>query len=162
MKTLLLMRHAKSSWKKTDLQDHERPLNKRGEKDAPRMGKWLLERNLTPQFILSSTAVRAAKTAELVAGKCNYKNEILYSESLYLAEPQGYIQALQALPDDYKRVLIIGHNPGLEGLLQMLTGKVEGLPTGSLAWLVLPIKNWAELDLNTESELIEIWRPREL
>lgn len=161
MKTLLLMRHAKSSWKDPSIQDHERPLNKRGEKDAPKVGKLLRDRNLIPHYILASTAVRSTQTAELVAEKSGYKGEIFYSDSLYLAEPQGIVENLRDISDEYKRVLVIGHNPGLEGLLQMLTGRVESLPTSALAYLVLPIKSWQELDVNTESELIEIWRMRE-
>ncbi len=113
MKTIILMRHAKSSWKETDLADHERPLNKRGEKDAPRMGKLLRDHNLVPQVILSSTAVRCSQTAEAVADKIDYKNEVIYSPTLYLAEPQTYLDALQGLSDDVDCVLVVGHNPGL-------------------------------------------------
>lgn len=161
MKTLLLMRHAKSSWKDPAAQDHERPLNKRGEKDAPKVGKLLKDHNLVPHFIVSSTAARCAQTADLVGEKSGYTGEILYSDSLYLAEPQAIVEVLRDLPDEHKRVLVIGHNPGLEGLLQMLTGRVESLPTSALAYLVLPVKSWQELEVNTETELIDIWRLRD-
>ena len=83
MKTLLIMRHAKSSWKEQDLPDHDRPLNKRGEKDAPRMGKLLKDEDLIPDLIMSSSAVRAKKTAELVVKTCKYKGKIVLNHSLY-------------------------------------------------------------------------------
>ena len=86
MKTLLILRHAKSSWKEQDLQDHDRLLNKRGKNDAPRMGKLLKDENLIPDLIMSSTAVRAKKTAELVAKACKYKGKIVLNHSLYGTE----------------------------------------------------------------------------
>ena len=82
MKTLLILRHAKSSWKEQDLPDHDRPLNKRGKNDAPRMGKLLKDEDLIPDLIMSSTAVRAKKTAELVAKACKYKGKIVLNHSL--------------------------------------------------------------------------------
>jgi phosphohistidine phosphatase len=83
MKTLLIMRHAKSSWKDPDLPDHDRPLNKRGKHDAPSMGKLLKDEDLIPDLIISSTAARAKKTAELVAKACKYKGEISLNQSLW-------------------------------------------------------------------------------
>lgn len=161
MKTLLLMRHAKSSWKHPELGDHERPLNKRGEKDAPRMGELIKEKELYPQRILSSTAVRAHKTTDAVVQKLAYTGQIEFLDTFYLAEPNVYRDMLCALPDELERVLVIGHNPGLEGLLQILTGRVESLPTGALAYLVLSIEKWSDLKEN-QGELIQLWRPRDL
>ncbi len=160
MKTIILMRHAKSSWKETDLADHERPLNKRGEKDAPRMGKLLRDHNLVPQVILSSTAVRCSQTAEAVADKIDYKNEVIYSPTLYLAEPQTYLDALQGLSDDVDCVLVVGHNPGLEGLVQILSGKVEPLPTAAIALIQMPICSWQALDIQVEGKLVNLWQPK--
>ncbi|MGB7661527.1 MAG: histidine phosphatase family protein [Nitrososphaeraceae archaeon] len=91
MKTLLIMRHAKSSWKEQDLPDYDRPLNKRGKNDAPRMGKLLKDEDLVPDLIMSSTAVRAKKTAELVAKTRKYKGKIVLDRSLYGAEPAAYL-----------------------------------------------------------------------
>ena len=85
MKTLLLMRHAKSSWDDPDVADHDRPLNKRGKKDAPRMGQWLAEQGLTPEVIVTSTAKRARKTAELVAESCGCQREPIVLPELYHA-----------------------------------------------------------------------------
>lgn len=162
MKTLLLMRHAKSSWKIKDVTDQERPINKRGRKDAPRMGSLLLDRELIPQIIISSSALRARQTAELVAENAAYAGEIRYSEKLYMAESDEYLQVLRQLPDDIERVLIIGHNPGLETLLQILSNQIESLSTAVIAHLYLPIESWMNLNSNTQGELIEIWRPKEL
>jgi phosphohistidine phosphatase len=162
MKTLLLMRHAKSSWKETDLPDQERPLNKRGRNDAPLMGHLLVDRELVPERILSSSAVRARQTAEAVIETSGFKGPVDTLDQLYLAEAEDYIAALQKLPDALERVMIIGHNPGLETLLQMLSKRIESLPTAVLAHLVLPIDQWSQLTVETTGELVEIWRPKEL
>jgi len=162
MKTLILMRHTKSSWKHAELPDAERPLNKRGEKDAPRMGKQMRDEGLMPQTIFSSSAVRCAKTAELVAEKLGYTDEVHYLDSLYLAEPNTYLDLLRNLSDDIDSVLIVGHNPGLEGLLQILTQRVESLPTGALAAISIPIRTWSLLDVRIDCKLNHIWKPKEL
>jgi phosphohistidine phosphatase len=162
MKTLLLMRHAKSSWKHPDLPDQDRPLNKRGEKDAPRMGKFIREKELIPQLILASPAKRVSQTVDAIVGKMDFKGKVNYSDSLYLAEPSTYLSTLREISDEYERVMIVGHNPGLEGLLQILSGQVESLPTASVAHLVLPIEHWADLDESIHGELVERVKPREL
>jgi phosphohistidine phosphatase len=162
MKTLILMRHAKSSWKEPELADHDRPLNKRGEKDAPRMGRVLKDKKLIPDHIYSSTAVRARQTVEGLVEKSGYKHKVDYLEGLYMAEPSTVIEALKQTPNKIDSVLVVGHNPGLEGLLQILTHKVESLPTGAVARISLPIDKWDELSLVTEGKLKENYRPREL
>ncbi len=162
MKTLLLMRHAKSSWKDTELSDIDRPLNKRGKKDAPFMGAILAEKELVPQLILSSTAVRARQTAELVTAACNFSGEIRSLDYFYLAEPAAYLRGLAEVPDDLERVMVIGHNPGLEGLLQILSGRIEALPTSTIAYLALPVDSWRDLHEDTEGELLELLIPRQL
>lgn len=164
MKTLLLMRHAKSQFKDSEIPDFERPLSKRGEKDAPRMGKLLKEKGLIPDLILSSTAVRTARTAEAVAEKCGYKGEIVYNQAFYMGEPNVYLEALHTLADgdDNEIVMIMGHNPGLESLLQVLTDKVESLSTGAVAYLKLPIRSWSALTPDIIATLVELWRPRDL
>jgi len=159
MKTVILMRHAKSSWKFPELADRDRPLTKRGEHDAPRMGKILKKEEIIPDRILSSTAVRAAATAEAVALKLGYKEEITYLDSLYMAEPVTIIEALQTLPPEVKRVLVIGHNPGMEGLAQILGGKVVSLPTAAIAEIKIPIKEWTELNYGVEGELVGLFKP---
>jgi phosphohistidine phosphatase len=161
MKTVLLMRHAKSSWKDHKLKDIKRPLTKRGKSDAPFMGQILADKELVPQMILCSTALRARMTAEMVVEKCGYTGEITYIDSFYLAEPAVYAEALCSLPDEIERVLLIGHNPGMEGLVQILSGQVEALPTSAIAYLSLPVDHWNELDGAAHGDLIELWGPPE-
>jgi phosphohistidine phosphatase len=166
MKKLLLMRHAKSSFKDNDIQDFERPLSKRGEKDAPRMGKLLKEKDLVPDLILSSAAIRAGRTAEIVAEKCGYKREIIYVNDFYLGEPDIYIQTLRDLKEEedneWKTLLVIGHNPGLESLLQQLADKVESLPTSAIAYLQVPVRTWKAINADVIAKVEAIWRPRDL
>jgi phosphohistidine phosphatase len=162
MKTLLLMRHAKSSWKDTTIPDHDRPLAKRGQRDSNRMGELLGQRELIPQMILSSSAVRAEETARIINAVCGCNCEVILSDKLYLAEAGTYITELSKLPDELERVMLIGHNPGLEALLQVLSNQIESLPTAVIAYLSLPIQHWADLTSTTEGELVELWRPKEL
>lgn len=161
MKTLLLMRHAKSSWKDEKMKDRDRPLNKRGKRNAPRMAQVLLEEDLVPQLILSSSAARARQTAELVIDGMGFVGEVEYLDKFYMGEPPAYLHQLHKLEKDVERVLIIGHNPGLEALMQILTGKVEGMPTGAIAYVLLPIDRWKDLDDDTRGELVNLWRPRD-
>lgn len=162
MKTLLIMRHGKSSWKHKDLADHERPLAKRGVRDSGMMGEFIREKELTPQLILSSTAVRTIQTAQIFSEVDGFHGNTIALDSLYLAEAEIYVQELKKLSDEYERVMVIGHNPGLETLLQMITGRIEALPTGVIAYVSLPISKWAELEGDAEGELIQLWRPKEL
>ena len=121
MKTLLILRHAKSSWKHPDLSDHGRPLNKRGKRDAPKIGYLLKEKDLVPDLIISSTAVRAERTAKMVAKASKYKGNVTLSDSLYAAGPDAYIDVIRNLQDKYNTVLVIGHKPGLEELVKILS-----------------------------------------
>lgn len=162
MKTLLILRHAKSSWKDEGLADHDRPLNKRGKKDAPRVGKLLREVDLVPELIISSTAKRARKTASKVAQKCAYEGVIELTGDLYLAPPSQYVQVLQNVPDHVTRVMVVGHNPGAEELLAQLAGHATHLPTAALAHVELDIDHWQQLTLQAPGKLVDLWRPREL
>lgn len=159
MKTVLLMRHAKSSWKYDDLKDCDRPLNKRGKKDAPYMGALLAKKKKMPELILSSSAKRARQTAKAVAKESKFDGDIKYFDSLYLAEPQAYIDVLQKVPDELNRVMLVGHNPGLESLLQQLSGRVETLSTGVIAFIDLPIKKWKDVGKDVEGNLMALWSP---
>ena len=94
-----------------------------------------------------------------MAQKLDYKEEIIYLDSLYMAEPSSIIEALQTLPAEVKRVLVVGHNPGMEGLAQILGGKVVDLPTAAMAEIKVPIKEWTELNYGVEGELVGLFRP---
>ena len=162
MKTLLLLRHAKSSWKHPELADHDRPLNKRGKRTAPLMGALLQDEDLIPDLILCSSAVRAHTTALLVAKACTYTGKITKTRKLYLAEPQAYREVLRQVAEKHVRVLVVGHNPGLESLIHALTGEAMAMPTAALAYMELSLKRWRDLDLNTECKLVNMWRPKNL
>ena len=161
MKTLLIMRHAKSSWKDADEADHDRPLNKRGQRDAPRMGAVLRQHDLTPELMLCSTALRARATAAAVAEACGFDGEIRLTPSFYAAGPDAYVNVLHTLDDDYERVMVVGHNPGLEELVELLTGEAETMPTCAVAHVRLPLDRWRALRVGIEGELVAVWRPRE-
>lgn len=162
MKTLLILRHAKSSWDEEHCDDHDRPLNPRGKRDAPRMGEFLRTLGLFPDLIISSTAKRARKTASKVAKRCGYPGVIELHGSLYLAPPEEYLTVLRQVDDSHACVLVVGHNPGLEQLLALLTGHPGALPTASLARVELDIPRWSALDAATRGRLIALWRPKEL
>ena len=146
MRTLLLMRHAKSSWDNPAQTDHERPLNNRGERSAPIMGQWLKAEGLTPDLIVCSDARRTRQTADLVAPACGYSGEIMVSEALYLASVSAWRTVLRSLPDGSRTVLCIGHNPGLEELLHDATGKFQEMKTASIARLSLDLPTWTDWD----------------
>jgi phosphohistidine phosphatase len=161
MKTLLILRHAKSSWA-GHTGDHDRPLNDRGRRDAPRMGELMRTEELLPDLILTSTAVRAHTTARLVADAGGFEGSIESLRSLYHGATEDFLSALRTVPDSVERVLVVAHNPGLEELLDELTGEDEVLPTAALAQVALPVARWSQLRANGTGELLNLWRPREL
>jgi len=162
MKTLLILRHAKSNWGDVSLPDHDRPLNKRGKADAPRMGELIREERLVPDLILSSTAKRARHTAELAAETCGYEGEIVTSRDLYHAYPDGYVDALNVMADNEPVVMVVGHNPGMEELVDLLTEESVTMTTANLAQVELPISSWRDLRDHTRGKLINLWRPKEV
>ena len=162
MKTLLILRHAKSSWNYPELSDYDRPLNARGKRDAPRMGKHLREQGLIPDRVLTSSAKRARKTASRVAKACGYTGKVKKLDAFYDTVARVYFETLQTLPDKYARVMVVGHNPTMEQLVGYLTGQVRRMPTAALAHIELPIEHWEALDLNTVGRLINLWTPKTL
>ena len=122
MKTLLILRHAKSSWDDPGLRDHDRPLNRRGKRDAPRMGRLIADRDLIPDRIVSSTAVRARTTAALAAAEFDHDVEIETTRDLYGAHPDGYIEVAEERGGAAERLMVVGHNPGITALVSRLTG----------------------------------------
>lgn len=163
MKTLLLMRHAKSSWKDPTLADHDRPLNARGREAAPRMARWLATKGPRPALILSSTALRARDTALAVMAAFDPAPPLCLEAGLYHAEPPALRARLCALDQAVDCVLLVGHNPGLEALLTELLGRPERLTTANVAWLELAVERWADLDRPASAPTLKaLWRPREL
>jgi phosphohistidine phosphatase len=162
MKTLLLLRHAKSSWRDESLADHDRPLNDRGKRDAPRMGRLLKAQQLVPDIVVCSTAKRARKTATRVLEASGYNVALELREELYHAPPNVFIEMLQGQQDDHQCVMLVGHNPGMEDLLALVTRRFETLPTAALAQVELPIDRWRDLTMDTPGALVHLWRPKEL
>lgn len=162
MKTLLLMRHAKSSRDDPSLTDHERPLNERGRRDAPRMGARILEAGQVPDIILCSTALRARQTAVAVAAGCGYGGSIDYLDALYATDSSTYIKTLRQLPGQFNCVLMIGHNPEIESVVADLSEQAIEMPTAAIAHLVLGIEQWPELNDKRQAQLAAVWRPKEL
>lgn len=151
MKTVLLLRHAKSDWKQSALADHERPLKKRGRRDAPLMGAFLRSRDLTPELVLCSSAKRAVETLELVFDEPPGAE---ISKSLYMAHSGELLAVLRATPESCASVMIIGHNPGLGLLAGQLTGSgdaaaIERLavkyPTCALAVISFDVVEWSDI-----------------
>jgi phosphohistidine phosphatase len=162
VRQLLILRHAKSSWADSSLDDWQRPLNDRGRRDAPRVGELIRDQSLVPDLIITSDAVRARTTAEVVARSAGYTRELMVEPSLYHAAPADMIAVLNHMPDDARRVMIVGHNPGLENLVGQLTGEHHGLPTAALVHLEVPIDRWSELDLTGSATVVDAWQPKDL
>ena len=162
MKRLLILRHAKSSWSDASLDDWQRPLNERGRRDAPRVGDLLRNRSLVPDVIITSDAVRARTTAQAVAEAAGYTRELVVEPSLYHATPDEVIAVLNSVPDQARSVMIVGHNPGLEGVVQQLTGEYHGLTTAALVQVAVPIARWSELDGTTAASVVDTWQPKDL
>jgi phosphohistidine phosphatase len=161
MKTLLLLRHAKSSWDDPALRDFDRPLNERGMKAAPLMGKAMRKRGLRPDLVLSSPAKRAAQTVGLVMKSGHLDCEIRYDERLYAASAPALRDVLSHTEESADEVLLVGHNPGLEELLEDLTGELRKLPTAALARIALGVGKWRDLR-NGRGKLDWLVRPKEL
>ena len=161
-KTLLLLRHAKSSWKDKDLKDFDRPLKKKGEGTAKLIGKILAHGDYLPDLVLSSPAKRAKETTEIVNKYSGLKGSTQFVDAFYMGEPSDYIQAMRELPEKVNSVMVVGHNPGLEALLQILEGKVSALSTGALVVLELELTHWSDLTVSTVGNLTEFWDPDEM
>lgn len=146
MKRLFLIRHAKSSWDDAALADRERPLNERGKRDAPKIGERLARREVKPDLILASPAVRALMTAKIIAGKLDYKRKhIGVDDRLYAAQADDLLEIIHALDDRLQCVMIVGHNPELSELAQRLCGEIGHLPTGAVAEFGFAAKSWADI-----------------
>jgi len=162
MKTLLLLRHAKSSWGQDVASDHDRPLNGRGERAAPLMGRLLKHHELVPDVVVTSTARRAQRTADLVADACGYDQTIHTSDDLYHASTAEWLSVTSELPEDSERALLVGHNPGIEEMILLLAGEHHRMATAALAQLELPIESWFDVTLIPRADLVHLWLPRDV
>ena len=145
MKTLYVLRHAKSDWEDRSLTDFERPLNERGRTAAPKMGEFMRQNGFVPDLIVSSSAKRARETAELVKAAAKFEAEIRFDPKIYEASLSDLIEAVSNVENSYQKLLIIGHNPGFEHLVGSLTGAYQPMPTAALAIIELQIESWDEI-----------------
>lgn len=161
-KILLLLRHAKSSWDDANLSDYDRPLNSRGKQNASTMGNFLKKQNLVPDLIISSTAKRANKTADIIAKKSGYDKKIFESKVLYGATADDYTSVIHDINNEYKTVLLIGHNPTIEEVLERIIGERYIMKTCSLAYIDLSIDSWKQFDYDIKCKLVDLIHVREL
>lgn len=147
MKTLTLIRHAKSSWKYPELSDFDRPLNKRGKKNAPYMGARLAEQNISPDRILTSPAARALATAKMIAKAIKYPSkELIADQRVYLSSARELLNVLRDVEDSCKEVFLIGHNPSLTDLANDLTGEsIENIPTTGMVRIQFDFDTWDQV-----------------
>ena len=147
MRRLVLVRHAKSSWKEPSLADFDRPLNKRGKRDAPVMGQRLAEQQIDPSLIVSSPARRARRTAEVVAEALDYPvDEIEFEDEIYEAGVGALLHLVRCLDDADREVLMVGHNPGFTDLCNLLTNEpLANLPTCATVTVEFDLTSWAQV-----------------
>ena len=161
MKTIYLLRHAKSSWKDESLSDIERPLNGRGKKAAETMGAFLKREKILVDLVLSSSAVRARQTIDRVLVAANIVTDVRFDERIYEAGVQRLVEIVRQIENGKRNVVLVGHNPGFEELLEWLTGTIERMQTGALAKIGLKTSSWNSV--SEKSGTLEwIVRPKQL
>lgn len=144
MKTLFLIRHAKSSWDDTGMPDRERPLADRGKRDAAKMGRRLAQRNAKPDLIVSSPATRALATAEVIAQALHLKpKNIVVNDRLYAGQVDDLLDVIHELGNKLERVMLVGHNPGLTELAHRLSSEIVHMPTCAIAEFTFDAKAWS-------------------
>jgi phosphohistidine phosphatase len=160
MKRLILARHAKSSWSYPHLSDIERPLNKRGKKAAPIMGRAMRERGIIPEAIFASPSVRTRRTSALLAEQLDFPlDDIKIVDSFYGAGPGMVVQFARELDDGLSTVMLVGHNPTWTALSHRLTGEHLGnLPTAGILVIDFEIDHWADLGSNGKRHVLLIPR----
>ncbi len=147
MKTLILVRHAKSSWDDPTLPDFDRPLNERGKKDAPKMAKRLANKKISIDAFISSPAKRAKKTAELFIKEFGRdENQIILFPSLYHADVKDFYEVISMVDDKFKSIAVFSHNPGITSFANTLVEKaqLDNMPTCSVFAVKADIKNWSD------------------
>ncbi len=144
MKTLFLLRHAKSSWAEAGQPDFARPLNERGQKAAPLIGRFMRKQNLQFDLILSSPATRARETSTLVVKAGKLQCELRYDERIYAANVACLLEIMSQIEESAGTVLIVGHNPGMEELVLNLANETHHMPTAAFACITLDIEKWSK------------------
>lgn len=146
MTTLLVFRHAHARRRKPGVEDHERPLSARGERDSARMGRWLADEDLVPGLVLASSAVRAADTARRAGEAGGFADRIRTEAELYGADPEDCLEIVRRHGDPHERVMLVGHNPTMRELVHQLGGPVRDFPPGAVAVAEADVEGWEELE----------------
>lgn len=162
MRTLILMRHAKSDWSHAELSDHDRPLNARGLNAAPKMAIKLASEGLEPDVILASSAVRVQQTVSLMQENWSSKAELLTEPSLYLASPETIAKSIEGLHDSWSTALVVGHNPGMLGLVSYLAQADMEMPTAAMAVFTSQADSWLNCISGSHWQLQAFWKPKAL
>jgi len=161
MRTLLILRHGKAAPEESG-SDAARPLTTRGKREAEQMGQLIYREQLVPDRILASSARRTRETARGAAAAARFEGTLDALDELYLAEPEAYIKAVARHAPDAQRVLLVGHNPGLEALALILTGDPVSLPPAGLVVCDLPIASFAELVPQVRGQMVRFATPGQL
>ena len=163
MKILTIVRHAKSSWKDTSLSDKNRPLNRRGERDAPIMGERIHAHGIRPSLIVSSPATRAWTTAKTIARAINYPLEFLQKdENLYLASLDDILDVVVAQDNSFNNMMLVGHNPGLTDFANFLVpGLTHNLPTAGVVSVQIPQDDWSLYERPSTELVVHDWPKKE-
>lgn len=161
MKKLFIVRHAKSSWDFPDLDDFDRPLNKRGKRNAPEMGQRLAARDVLPDVIISSPAKRAAATARRIAEQISFPVKMIKREPrFYHGSLNSFVEVIKSVNDEVETLMIFGHNPGLTELTNQLSGSdIYNIPTCGIAEIDFDISSWSELD-NRKGDIVSFDFPK--
>ena len=162
MRTLLLMRHAKSDWSIPELSDHDRPLNERGQRAAPRMARHLAAQEISVDVILASSACRVQQTISLMQNAWSGHAEVITEPSLYLASPHQIASSIQSLHDSWMSGMVVGHNPGMLALACHLAKTDLHLPTAAVAVFTSDADSWANSILSDRWHLKHFWKPKAL
>jgi phosphohistidine phosphatase len=160
MKTLFLVRHAKSSRDDPTIADRDRPLSDRGSRDAPKMGERLEKRDVEPDLMLSSPALRALTTAQLIAKKLDYKaKNIVVDDRIYATSPKVLLEIIHGLDDKLNCVMLIGHNPEMSELAHRLASEITDMATCAVAEFHFDIKSWTKVG-KTAPEKVSLDEPK--
>ena len=159
---LILMRHAKSDWGDNSLSDHDRPLNRRGMEDAPRIAAWLEEQDLIPDQIICSSAERTRETVELMLSAWSQQPDWSSDESLYLAPPEAIVSVIRSGFAGSRILMLVGHNPGWEVTASLLSGQSLSMTTANVACLTHPESDWSGIFQPGTWTLTRLIRPKEL
>jgi len=152
MKKIVFIRHAKSSWADSTLDDFDRPLNERGKIDAPLMASKLKSQGIIPDLIVSSPAKRAKKTAKIFSKVMQLESEILFDERIYEADEDTLLQVIHSLPTDKNIVFMFGHNPGFTWVVNQLCNvRIDNIPTCGFAIVACSVQNWNEICMETNT-----------